>query len=326
MAPVYDFALDAIRRAPCSPAFSSPDVVRSPRRGRVLSATAARGSIRRRRSPYSDKQYYQEYILQRIEGYKNSIGRDELLRLGDEAATELQSAAEGQFLLTEVLMLESVDRLIMKRLSLRPYSRWRRQFLKLREAQRTPTHWGFEPTSPLARLLPRLEPEDVTLVIGIGAEPATYLLAAHDTVVTFLAGDLGCVERVESRMAAEALGSMFEGYVAQTGPCLPEFVDLPRDLDLVVLDPGALLDLGVTCRMEFIADLQRRSAANAVHVILPCCPSIAPESLLAYYEGWTIEEGSRRRRRSGGGRRPDGLVLSSPPCPANTALRRSSAS
>ena len=164
------------------------------------------------------------------------------------------------------------------------------------------------------------------MVGGSGAEPAAYLLAAHDTVVTFLAGDLGCVERVESRMAAEALGCLFEGYVAQTGPCLPEFVDLPREVDLVVLDPSALLELGTTCRMEFIADLQRHSAPTAVHVILPCCPSIAPESLLAYYEGWTVEESSRRRRRSGGGRRPDGLVLCSPPCPANTELRRSSAS
>ena len=95
----------------------------------MLSAAQLRAAPQRRRSPYSDKQYYQEYILQRIEGYKNSIGRDELLRLGDEAAAELQTAAEGQFLLTEVLMLESVDRLIMKRLSLRPYNRWRRQFL-----------------------------------------------------------------------------------------------------------------------------------------------------------------------------------------------------
>ncbi len=292
----------------------------------MLSAAQLRGTQQRRRSPYSDKQYYQEYILQRIEGYKNSIGRDELLRLGDEAASELQTAAEGQFLLTEVLMLESVDRLIMKRLSLRPYSRWRRQFLKLREAQRTPTHWGLEPTSPLARLLPRIEPRDVSLVIGSGAEAAAYLLAAHDAVVTFLAGDLGCVERVESRMATEALGSMFEGYVAQAGPTVPEFVDIPAELDLVVLDPGALSDLGAGCRMEFIADLQRRSRPGSVHIVLPCCPTLAPETLLAFYKGWMVEEDGRRRRRSGGGRRTDGLILSAPSCPPDTSAKRSTAS
>jgi hypothetical protein len=247
-----------------------------------------------------------------------SIGRDELLRLGDEAASELQSAAEGQFLLTEVLMLESVDRLIMRRLSLRPYNRWRRQFLRLREAQRTPTHWGLEPSSPLARLLPRIEPRDVTLVVGSGAEPAAYLLAAHDAIVTFLAGDLGCVERVESRIAAEALGSMFDGYVAQAGPCLPEFVDIGQALDLVVLDPGALAELGAACRVEFLADIQRRSRPGSVHVLLPSCPALAPEALLAFYDGWTVEEDPKRRRRAGGGRRPDGFVLSKPACPADT--------
>lgn len=291
----------------------------------MLSAAQLRGTQPRRRSPYSDKQYYQEYILQRIEGYKNSIGRDELLRLGDEAATELQAAAEGQFLLTEVLMLESVDRLIVKRLSLRPYNRWRRQFLKLRQAQRTPTHWGLEPASPLARLLPRIEPRDLTLVIGSAAEPAAYLLAAHDAVVTFLAGDLGCVERVESRMATESLGSMFEGYVAQAGPCLPDFVDVSGPLDLVVIDPAALSEVGAMCRMEFIADLQCRSRPGSIHVILPSCPSLAPESLLSCYDGWTVEEGGRRRRTAGK-RHPDGLVLSGPPCLQDAAARRSTAS
>ena len=119
---------------------------------------------------------------------------------------------------------------------------------------------------------------------------------------------------------------MFDGYVAQTCPFLPDFVDLPRDLDLVVLDPGALLHLGATCRMEFIGDLQRHSRPGAVHVILPCCPSIAPDSLLCCYDGWVIEEDNRRRRRNGASRRPDGIVLTAPLCPANTEVRRSTAS
>ena len=292
----------------------------------MLSAAQLRATQKRRRSPYSDKQHYQEYILQRIEGYKNSIGRDELLRLGDEAAAELQTAAEGQFLLTEVLMLESVDRLIMKRLSLRPYSKWRQQFLKVREAQRTPTHWGLEPESPLARLLPRIEPRDVTLVIGSCAEPAAYLLAAHDAVVTFLAGDLGCVERVESRIAVEGLGSMFEAFVSQAGPALPDFVDFVDALDLVVLDPGVLTDLSATTRMEFVADLQRLSRPGGVHVVLASCASLAPEALLAFYDGWTVEEDTRRRKRTGAARRQLGLVLGCPLCPPDAARRASTAS
>jgi hypothetical protein len=275
----------------------------------MLSAAEIRGT-QRRRSPYSDKQHYQEYILQRIEGYKNSIGRDELLRLGDEAAAELQTAAEGQFLLTEVLMLESVDRLIVKRLALRPYSKWKRQFLKLREAQRTPTHWGLDTSCPLARLIPRVESNDTALVIGGGAEPCAYLLAAHDAAVTFLAADMGAVERVESRMAAEALGSMFDGFVAQLGPGLPDFLCFINDLDLVVLDPAALADLNASVRSQVIQDLQRRSRPGAVHVVLSTCKALAPETLLCLYDEWAADDPKRRRRS--GSRAREGLILTKP--------------
>ena len=152
-------------------------------------------------------------------------------------------------MLTEVLMLESVDRLIMKRLSLRPYRRWRQQFIKLRAAQRMPTHWGLEPHCPLAPLLPRLEPEDTALVVGTEAAPTTYLLAAYDAAVTFIAADLGCVERVESRMAAEALASLFESYVTQLDQALPEFLSFVSGVDIVVLDPCVLVDLSAADRV-----------------------------------------------------------------------------
>jgi hypothetical protein len=285
----------------------------------MLSATEVRPAQRRRRSPYSDKQHYQEYILQRIEGYKNSIGRDELLRLGDEAASELQATSEGQFVLTEVLMLESVDRLIMKRLSLRPYRRWRQQFIRLRAAQRTPTHWGLEPHCPLAPLLPRLEPEDSALVVGTEAAATTYLLAAHDAAVTFIAADLGCVERVESRMAAEALASMFESYVTQLDHALPEFLSFLFDVDVVVLDPSVLLDLIARGRTELVQDLQARSRPGGIHVLLPTCKAIGPDALRSLYPGWSREEDTRRRRRTPESRRQEGLVLCKPSCPPDTA-------
>jgi hypothetical protein len=285
----------------------------------VLTAAEIRTRPRRRRAPYSDKQHYQEYILQRIEGYKNSIGRDELLRLGDEAASELQAAAEGQFVLTEVLMLESVDRLIMRRLSLRSYRKWRQQFIKLRAAQRTPAHWGLEPHCPIAWLLPRLEPEDTALVVGQGGECAAYLLAAHDVAVNFVASDLCCVEQVESRMAGEALATLFEGYVAQLSPALPSFLDALQELDLVVVDPAVLVTLGDEAeRRELLLDLQRRSRPGGVHILLSSCAELSPHELVPHYEGWAVEEDTRRRRRSGGGRPPDGVVLCRPPCPADT--------
>jgi hypothetical protein len=284
----------------------------------MLTATELRHSQRRRRSPYSDKQHYQEYILQRIEGYKNSIGRDELLRLGDEAASELQATVEGQFVLTEVLMLESVDRLIMKRLSLRPYRRWRQQFIRLRAAQRTPTHWGLEPHCPINPLLPRIEPQDTALVVGTGAAPTTFLLAAHDASVTFLAGDLGCVERVESRMAAEALASLFESYVTQFDQVLPDFLSFLEGFDIVVLDPSTLTDLCATDRSDLIQDLQRRSRPGGVHVILPTCPALAPETLRPLYREWNQEEDLKRRRRATDGHRARGLILCKPMCPVDT--------
>jgi len=284
----------------------------------MLSAAELRATQQPRRARYSDKQRYDEYILQRIEGYKNSIGRAELLRLGDEAVAEQQSAAESQFVLTEVLMLESVDRLIVKRLALRPYSKWRRQFLKLREAQRTPTHWGLEAAGPVARLVPRLEANDATLVIGGGAEPCAYLLAAHDAAVTFIAADMGTVERVESRMATEALGSMFDGYVAQLAPGLPDFLCFISALDLVVIDPGAIAELKTSLRPHAVRDLQRRTRPGGIHILLPTCKSLAPESLRALYHDWVLEEDPKRRRRSGTGRVREGLVLSSPRCPADT--------
>ena len=285
----------------------------------MLSATEVRPSHRRRRSPYSDKQHYQEYIFQRIEGYKNSIGRDELLRLGDEAASELQGNSEGQFVLTEVLMLDSVDRLISKRLSLRPYRRWRQQFIKLRAAQRMLTHWGLEPHCPLAPLLPRIEAGDTALVVGTDAAPTTYLLAAHDAAVTFIAANLGWVERVESRMATEALASLFESYVTPLDQALPEFLSFVSDVDLVVLDPGVLLDLSTADRLELVADLQTRSRPGGVHVLLPTCKAMSRDALRTMYPGWIQEEDPKRRRRPTESRRQDGLVLCKPTCPADTA-------
>ena len=43
----------------------------------------------------SPKQHYQEYLLQRIEDYKNLLARDELLRLGNDAAPHSRTPAKA---------------------------------------------------------------------------------------------------------------------------------------------------------------------------------------------------------------------------------------
>lgn len=263
---------------------------------------------RPRRPPPSLKQQYHEYVLQRIETYKNSLGRSSLLEIGSEAAGEMQDTNSGQFLLTEVLMQEAVDRLITRRLRLPSFTRWKQQHAKLRRAQREPTHWGIEPDCALAALLPRVEPEDVVLVAGTGAEPAAFLLAAYDTQLTFIAADIGSVERVESGLATEALAASAECFFVQPGCWMPA---VPGTLDLMVLDTAALADVHQGDRAVFIHQLQELTGPGGIHLILPGKGGLAPEALLPWYEGWSRDDLARSRRR-GVARKSAGLVLTLP--------------
>ena len=274
----------------------------------MLTLVQVQQSRQRRRHSPSLKQLYQEYILERVEAYKNSITRAEILRLGDEAAGELQATAEGQFVLTEVLMLESVDRLIIKRLSLPSYPKWRRHYLTLRAAQREPTHWGIDPTDPVTTLLPRLEHGDCALLIGSAAESLTFLLAAHDVSVTFLAGNLACVERVENRAVGESLAGEFAAYVVQLGCWLPE----TGGLNVVALDSRAFEGIDPPIRQAFITELQTRTKPNGVHVLLGSHTGLAPQALLGHYDGWQAHP-----TKAGGHRSPT-VILNERPSQSDT--------
>ncbi|HEX5385164.1 MAG TPA: hypothetical protein VFW66_00540 [Gemmatimonadales bacterium] len=278
----------------------------------MLTAAEALHVERRRRPRPSLRQQYDEYILQRIESYKNSIPRHELLRLGEEVAGELQSGSEGQFVLTEVLLLESVDAVIKRRLKLKPYRRWKEHVRSLRDAQREPTHWGLEPDSPIVALLRRVEPEDHAIVVGPGGEAAACLLAAHEMAITFMAGEIASVERIESRFEQEALAAEFDAFVVDFGTWLPP---LPDDAALVVLDAAPLGALDPVTRAGLVAELQSRTGPKGVHVLIPGTRGLAPEALVSLYDGWGRETAGRPRRR-GGSR---GVVLGPPPIPAGSA-------
>ena len=118
-------------------------------------------------------------------------------------------------------------------------------------------------------------------------------------------------------MAAEALSSLFESYVTQFDPCLPEFLSFLEGFDIVIIDPGVLLDLKSACRNRLVADLQRRSRPGGVHVLLPSCAAIAPDALRSLYPEWKQEEIKRRKRGTLAKNAP-GLILSKP-CPGDTA-------
>jgi hypothetical protein len=269
-----------------------------------------------RRPPRSLKQEYEEFMLQRIEEYKNTLAREELLEIGDEAVRELEANVGGQYLLTEVLLLEHVDRLIARRLRLPSFPRWRQKHRTLRLAQREPTHWGLERDAPLIALTRRFEPGDLAVVIGAAALPSALYLAAHDAEVFLLDHDLGAIEAAESRAVSEQLGGRFHALVIQFGNWLPDVAP-----SLVVLDPMALAPSRPKARQSVLDDLKARTRPGGVHLVLPT-PAVhaviplAPETLQAHYDGWLV---TRRKRARGGA----GFIATKPERQGDTALNAS---
>ena len=250
-----------------------------------------------RRLPRSLKQEYQEFLLQRLEEYKNTVPREELLQIGDEAVRELQASAQDQYLLTEVLLLEHVDRIIARRLRLPSFPRWRQKHRALREAQREPTHWGFDRAHPIVPWASRLEPGDLVVVLGAAALPEALFLAAHDAEVFLLEQDLGAVEASEGRAVTEQLAGAFQALVINFGSWFPDLSPT-----LVAIASTSLAQLRAKQRASLIADLQVRTQSGGVHVILPSAAAsrevipLAPEALQTLYQGWQLQRGRRTKR------------------------------
>lgn len=253
-----------------------------------------------RRAARSLKQEYQEFILHRLEEYKNTVPRAELLQIGDEAVRELQTSVHDQYLLTEVLLLEHVDRIIARQLRLPSFKRWLQKHRALREAQREPTHWGFDRAHPLVPWAARVEPADVVVVLGSAALGEALFLAAHDADVFLLDQDLGAVEAAEGRAVTEQLGGgAFQALVINFGSWFPDLAP-----SLVVVAPACLAQMRAKQRASLIADIQVRTPSGGVHVVLPPAAEtrgvipLAPEALQTLYRGWQIQRG-RRSKRSG---------------------------
>ena len=246
------------------------------------------------RAAQSLKQEYEEFILQRIEEFKDQLSRGELLAIADEAVRELEMGSDDQLVLTEVLVLEHVDRLITRRLHLPSFRRWRDKHVRLRRAQREPTHWGLDPDTPLRRFVAGAPGDATALVVGGAVAPAAFYLASHGRDVLLIDGEITAVEGAEARAAGEALAAHFQALVVHLATWIPDVQP-----GLAVLDPGTLTALEGQRRHDVIDELKRRTLSGGAHLILPSEPadgvtSLAPEAMQTYYSDWQLERPRRR--------------------------------
>lgn len=72
------------------------------------------------------RQRYQAWIEEQLEDYKAALTRDELLDLAEVAVQQLFDSPDGQYPLTEILLCDAVDRLLLARLNLPDFRQWQR--------------------------------------------------------------------------------------------------------------------------------------------------------------------------------------------------------
>ncbi|MDX2260745.1 MAG: class I SAM-dependent methyltransferase [Gemmatimonadales bacterium] len=267
----------------------------------MLSQQQLLATAPRRRPLRSLRQQYDLYIMDRVEQFKNRISREELMRLADEAVSDVRGADVDQFLLTEVLAQEAVDELIKRRLGVRSFDAWRKSYPKRRNSQREPIYWNLDEAHLVAGLAPRIEAGDPVLVVGVGAEHCAYLLAAHDADVTFLDRDFSVVERAEGRVADESLSSTFDAICVQFGQWLP---CIPGEFVLVIIDAGTLGVLSPGERRILLEELQSLTSPGGLHALVPDAQGAGPEGFAGHYASWARETlpPSGRRIRGGASR------------------------
>jgi hypothetical protein len=239
---------------------------------------------------------YELFVEQEIENYKESVPRSVLLSIGDEAVAAL--SAEPQLALTELLLCEEVDRIIVRRLRLPSYESWRRRRLKLIDELRRPEHWGLRPDDVLVRTF-RISTEGHVLVAGAPDEVSALYLAANGCDVTTLASEIDAAER----MVQAAIGAGLSGRVrARVGDLASFAPETP--LNAVIVNPSALETLSESERARVIEVLQSATLDGGVHLVQTLAglgsdsDALSLDELRARYRGWevTVERGEGEGR------------------------------
>ena len=234
------------------------------------------------RAARSLRHEYELYIEQEIENYKESIPRSAILAIGDEAAARL--AAEPQFVLTELLLLEEVDKIIFKRLRLPKYDTWRRKRRKLHDELRRPEHWGLHADDAVVRTIaaPAAGAGHV-LVAGESAERSALFLAANGCEVTAIEEE-DAIQRVMTAAVQAGLAERVHPMataLTQFHPASP--------FHAVVCSHSALDALSREDRERVIEVLQSATRDGGVHLVETIVAgSSAIDELRARYAGWSI--------------------------------------
>jgi hypothetical protein len=237
------------------------------------------------------KHEYELYVEREIENYKESVPRNVLLSIGDEAVRALADAQ--QFALTELLLWDEVDRIIFKRLRLPAYATWRRRRVRLLDELRRPEHWGLSPDDAVVRAMQPVTPESKVLVAGVPDESGALLyLAAQGCDVTALTvGDE--VLRVLDAAEEAGLGERVRATSTALGTWTPE-----EPLTAVIYTPAAFAGLSAAERARVIQVLQSATADGGVHLVRTIAAGkrapVSVDELKRRYQGWqvTVEEGS----------------------------------
>src|SRR3954471_1670530 len=72
------------------------------------------------------RQLYLAWLEEQIEDHKAGMAREELLDLAEEAVQQLFHTPDGQYPLTEMLLCDAVDALLLRRLNLPDFKQWLR--------------------------------------------------------------------------------------------------------------------------------------------------------------------------------------------------------
>lgn len=229
------------------------------------------------------KHEYELYVEREIEQYKDSLPRNALLSIGDEAVAALRS--QSQFVLTELVLWEEVDRIIMRRLRIPTYPTWRRRCFRMLEQYRRPEHWGLRPESALVRTI-QPESDAHVLVAGEAAERAALYLAARGCDVTAVELSADVLERVLIAAGAAGLTERVRGCATDISHWTPD-----GPLNAVVCTPAAFAGLTPAERKQVIELLQHATTDGGVHLVETLVAGQEAMSLAELhdrYAGWEI--------------------------------------